>query len=159
VADTKRRLQFVVGGEIAKNGRKYRVLSRNRAWRESRYSVLPFQLCENTLLMTHIKVGWGGEHLMERSCDSTFAPRTAAIRDLIAPPHPRTPRPRILISALMTTTVAFWHYCIVHVYCLWHCARSSSRFKKISVLRSPDCLNVVDVIPIEWRQSCFKTCK
>jgi hypothetical protein len=25
VADTKYRLQFVVGGEIAKNGRKYRV--------------------------------------------------------------------------------------------------------------------------------------
>jgi hypothetical protein len=59
VADTKRRVQFVAGGEIAKNGRTYRVLSRNGAWCESRDSLLPFQLCESALLVTHIKVGWG----------------------------------------------------------------------------------------------------
>jgi hypothetical protein len=99
VADTKRRLQFVVGGETAKNGRKYRVLSRNRAWRESRDSLLPFLLCENSILMTHIQVGSGAlegaivrfEVRPKDSCrpgsNCSLAPRTL---------HPR---PCLLISA------------------------------------------------------------
>jgi hypothetical protein len=97
VADTKRRLQFVVRGEIAKNGRKYRVLSRNRAWHESRDSLLPFQLCENKLFMTHIKVGWGAlegaiVRFDVRPQDSCHQGSNCSL----APPHPL---PRLLISA------------------------------------------------------------